>query len=378
LRLVCLETKNFRNLKEQSISFDSPVSVLVGNNGHGKTSIIEAIFMLSSARSFRSQSAKELVAWNSDNKNCLVRGIFESSSGKREICFEYYGGKRTVTINGNPIKKASGFFGQFLAIVFTPDELQIVKGSPSNRRKFIDRILSMVDSVYVEELVAYQRALKNRNAMLSEIKGSEYKEIQDLIEPWDELISKHGRQVALRRKKFIDDIRDSFSSYYQKIVTKNSKQEEVTIEYQSSFLRNNEPLTHLELKELLKSSFSSDSRYRVTTKGVHRDEYLVSIAFEGLKKNARSSASQGQSRTATLALKLAAAEYVKNVTNEPPIILLDDVESELDSERVSSLYSALEKLETQVIISTTEVSKVLEKSEAKVRPYTLFEGELIS
>ena len=111
---------------------------------------------------------------------------------------------------------------------------------------------------------------------------------------------------------------------------------------------------------------------------MHRDEYLVSITFEGLKKNARSSASQGQSRTATLALKLAAAEYVKKVTNEPPIVLLDDVESELDSERVSSLYSALEKLETQVIISTTEVSKVLEKSEAKVRPYTLFEGELIS
>jgi DNA replication and repair protein RecF len=371
LKLVRLETQRFRNLKDQSIAFDNRVTVLVGDNGHGKTSIIEAVYMLSAARSFRTHSVKELMRWDSSEKQCTVRGIFESQDGTKEIVFEYLNGKRNIFVNGNPIQKASGFFGKFLTIVFTPDELQLVKGSPSVRRKFVDRVISMIDPNYVDELVAYQRALRHRNAVLT----SGPVDLENL-EPWNQLLIKHGHSIAEKRRDFVEQIREGFQFHYDKIIKLSSSEESVEITYQSNFMSEGKLMSRDELGELFAKSAARDCRYRATTKGIHRDEFPIYINFGGKNKEARSAASQGQSRSAALALKLVATQRIKEVLGEAPIVLLDDVESELDSRRVKALYDVLEELETQVIITATELSSALKKSDAKVGAFQLVNGQV--
>lgn len=327
--------------------------------------------MLSSARSFRTHSVKELLRWQSDEKHCSVKGIFESQDGKKELVFEYQNGKRTIFVNGNPVQKASGFFGKFLTIVFTPDELQLIKGAPSVRRKFVDRVISMLDPSYVDELVAYQRALRHRNVVLA----SQHPSSQSL-EPWDELLARHGHRIASKRHAFIHQIQEGFSSHYKSLVKLSSKSEEVGISYQSIFLKDSVVLSAIELRELFARNRSNDIRYRATTKGVHRDEFPISIVFGEQKKEARAVASQGQSRSAALALKLVSTQTIKEILGESPIVLLDDVESELDSRRVMALYEVLEELKTQVIITSTEVSPVLKKGDAKFGTFHLVNGQV--
>jgi DNA replication and repair protein RecF len=373
LRLENLETLNFRNLVNQSISFPNRVSVLVGNNGHGKTSIIEAIYMLAHARSFRAHSAKELVNWESLKQGCSVVGRLSCADGQREICFSYIDGNRTITLNGKNIKKASSFFGQVLVVAFTPDELAIIKGAPSLRRKFSDRIMSMCDSSYPDQLVAYQRALKNRNALLLQKTGPS---LITQLQPWNALLARDGRIIAQKRNRFIDEIKEDFKKYHAAISREAQYPEEVEVNYNCHFFSEGRLLSEPEIASIFEKSLEQDIKQGSSTKGVQRDELLICMNFDGKKKEARAAASQGQSRSAAVSLKLAASKYIAQKRGETPIVLLDDVESELDNTRVRALYEVLEELQTQVIITSTELSRELLSGGAQPSAFELRNGEV--
>lgn len=378
MELEYLDVYRFRNLLPQRISFTKRVTLVHGKNGQGKTSLIEAVYILAHAKSFRSNKTKELVSWtpaasSNAEADCFVEGRVRTSSGSKTIRWSMVRGKRSVFLNGNKLEAASTFYGQLNCVVFTPDDLVLVKGSPSYRRSFLDRLLAMSDSRYVDSLVAYQRALKNRNKLLSSRKEAPLSYVT--IKPWDQLLIQHGREIAKKRAELIEELRPLANTYHQSLVS--SGDEEVHYQYQSQFIANNaEPYGHEELESRFEESLQKDGTRQGTSIGIHRDEVLIELLTPHGNKNTRQGASQGQARSIALSLKLAAIEVLRKRTDELPILLLDDVESELDASRKQAFFTLLNSFQTQVIISSTGLSSELREAIGELDLIEISEGAL--
>jgi len=215
MRLKNLELKQFRNLASQTVSFSERVTLITGKNGQGKTSLLEAIYLLGQSKSFREFRAKELVCWGSNNQECQVDSTVDTEDGTKNVSYKVINGSRQVFINKERVKKASNFYGLVKSVEFIPDDLQLIKGEPSLRRRFIDKVLAMVDKNYVDSLVHYQRALKNRNALLKSFfkngsKPSTHSELIANLAPWDSALAGHGREVCIKRLAFVKAIESLF------------------------------------------------------------------------------------------------------------------------------------------------------------------------
>lgn len=253
-------------------------------------------------------------------------------------------------LNDKKVDSVMGFYGQVRVVIFTPEELQLVKGPPQQRRHFIDRTLAMVDPVFVKNALHYQRALKNRNALLS----AKEKSPQDLI-IWDRLLVEHGRVLAEKRRDFADFVARQSRLSYEGISHESVAAERIEVLYESDFL--NEDRTLKDFAELELAYFESSERdYKrgTTSIGVHRDDLRLQIDTGQGLHDARSTASQGQARTFALSLKLSSLEFLRERTSEDPILLLDDVESELDEPRKHALYNLLRNSKSQVFLTGTQ------------------------
>jgi DNA replication and repair protein RecF len=372
LHVDSISVRNFRNLDAQTVSFTGPATVVIGRNGQGKTSLIEAIYLLAQAKSFRSPRLADLIAWGGDD-TVSVEGILITSSGEKTVRVEFGGGKRSVFLNGNLVTSAKGFYGEVIAVEFTPDDLQLIKGGPSGRRLFLDRILSMFDRTYVEMLVHYNRALKHRNQLLSarrtrkrhQEQGNSDEDFSAELEPWNQLLVRYGSTLAQRRALLVQDLSADFMENYGSLANSSlsdgARSEEVCLQYCSDFLFD-ESATAPALRppEELLARYSStqdrDLRLGATSFGPHRDELEVTLDVGSGARGARASASQGQARSMTLALKIAATRLLHRTTGEAPILLLDDVESELDGARRAALHQLIRQIGSQVIVTATELS----------------------
>lgn len=357
-----LEVRGIRNLQPQKISFERRVSVISGRNGQGKTSLLEAIYLLSQTRSFRTAQRRDVIAWQSSEKSGFVRGLVRSGLGKREISLLLERGKRTLELDGKRAEAAGQFFGQLRCVTFTPEELQLVKGSPQIRREYVDRTLSLVDANYLRDLVQYQRALKHRNTLLAMREPPSDAE----LEPWEQLLAAAAIPLAGARKAFLESIGPSCQQFYRNLANrglealesspKDSSGESITLEYRSKFCRPEGPVSVEEAAAIFRDSRAQDRRLKSTHTGVHRDDLDVGFQAPHVSGAAKSLASQGQTRTIALALKLAAVEFIELRSGEAPLILLDDVESELDSSRREGLFELLQASRNQVIVTTTDPS----------------------
>ncbi len=377
MRINSLDLFQFRNLKTQRVEFPAQLTYIVGANGQGKTSVLEAIYLLSQGRSFRTNKTREVVAWIKDETapyDAAVTALVQSRDGEKLVGFQLKNGKRKIFINENPVNKATEFFGQFNAMEFTPDDLQLVKGAPALRRGFLDRVLAMVDSNYVSSLVQYQRALKSRNAIL--LANAKAKRtagsfgsstLNDELGVWSELLIAHGIEVCNRRRRLVAELGERFSIQYQLLLQALTpdEREEVRLNFTSEYLKGIATLTTAALREKFVESYERDLRIRKTSFGVHHDELLLEINCGSGFKIAKGSASQGQARSLALALKLAATEYLTEAVGEAPVVLLDDVESELDPGRREALFRTISALNCQVIITGTESSNSLKNSPGK-------------
>lgn len=377
MHLQRLELFRFRNLLEQTIEFPHRLTLILGDNGQGKTSIIEAIYLLAHAKSFRSNRSRDLVSWLKEGAggsvDCSVSGQLLSESGSKTLRCSISKGKRSIFLNENRLETASSFYGQLNCVVFTPDDLILVKGSPSQRRSFLDRILAMSDRGYVDSLVAYQRALRNRNKLISENKDRARLERE--VRPWDQLLLEHGLVVAEKRKELIDSLQPLSQQFYSSLVPK--QQESIRLSYQSHFLDKNFELRNSEtMKSVFAESLEKDAKSRGTSVGTHRDEVLIELDSGNGFHAARMGASQGQSRSIALSLKLAAVKCLLERTKELPILLLDDVESELDSSRRAAFYGLLRNFETQIIMTATELSEELKTACPELHQLLISGGEL--
>ena len=353
-----LALSGFRNLQPQSISFEKRVSLVTGRNGQGKTSLLEAVFFLAHAKSFRTSKIRDVLRWGEDGASSItgaeLQAKVETADGLKEIECRISGGKSKARINGIAVEQASGFYGQLSCVVFTPDELQIVKGPPQGRRKYLDRILVSVDRGYVDKVVQYHRAVKSRNAVLHEMKDR--RDSASTLAPWDTLVARFGVEIIKTRLELIEEIQPLVLSYYQQL---SSSSESIAMEYSSKLIRDGVLCSAEEVENLLRDVLDKDLMRKSTALGPHRDDLNLNIDSGFGNKLARSAASQGQARSYALALKMASIEYLSGKLGEPPVVLLDDVESELDEHRREALYRLLSELQSQTILTATELSQEL-------------------
>ena len=329
-----IELKNFRNYKNQKLELNKNVNVLYGENAQGKTNIIESIFLCSMGKSFRAKKDKEMIKLDEDS--CSVEVEYEKSDREGKIKIEI-GNKKNIFVNDIKIKRLSELLGKINIVIFTPDDIEIIKGGPDQRRKFLDIMISQLRPNYIHILSLYQKTIEQRNNYLKQIK--EEQKDENLLEILDEKLAEYAIKICEYRKEFIEKLKPKMEKLHKEIT--NNK-EEIKIEYVTECLDKKIYL------DLLKERRKLDILKGFTTKGVHRDDFVIYI--NGRQLNVYGS--QGQQRTSILTLKLAELNLIYDEIGEYPILLLDDFMSELDKSRRESLVQHIK--ETQVIITCTD------------------------
>ena len=349
-----IKINNFRNYKNQEINLEKNINIFYGENAQGKTNIIEAIFLSSMGKSFRAKKDKEMIMLGEENSNIELEYEKTDRDGKIKI---ELGNKKIVYINGIKIKKLSELLGKINVVIFTPDDINILKGGPQNRRRFLDIMISQLRPNYMYNLNLYLKTLEQRNNYLRQIK--EENKNENMLDIWDEELVNYAINIYNYRKEFIEKIKNKIKKTHGEIT--NNK-EEIKIEYLSECISKEKYL------DLLKQRRKLDIIKGYTTKGIHRDDFIIYINDKELSTYG----SQGQHRTAILSLKLSELNIVKDEIGESPILLLDDFMSELDEKRRKNF---LEKIEdVQVIITCTEKIDIENK---KVLVYNVKSGEII-
>ena len=329
-----LNLKNFRNYENQEINFCKNINIFYGENAQGKTNIIEAIYMSSIGKSFRTNKDIETIMLNKDNS--LIECFFEKEDRDGKIKIEI-NKKKNIFINGIKIKKLSELLGNINIVIFTPDDIEILKGGPQNRRRFLDIMISQLKPNYIYNLNMYLKTLEQRNNYLRQIR--EEQKDEKMLEIWDEKLAEYAIKIYKYRKEYINNIDNKIKNIHKEIT--NNK-EEIKIEYISECQDKN---TYL---NLLKQRRKLDIIKGYTTKGIHRDDFSVFIN----NKELNIYGSQGQHRTAILSLKISELQIIKDEIGEYPILLLDDFMSELDNNRRKNLLKYMK--DAQVIITCTE------------------------
>ena len=329
-----IKIKNFRNYESEEINLEKNINIFYGQNAQGKTNIIESIFLCSLGKSFRTKKDKEMIKLN--EQNAVVEVEYEKSDRDGKIKIEI-GNKKNIYLNGIKIKKLSELLGNLNIVIFTPDDINILKGGPQNRRRFLDIMISQLRPNYMHILNLYIKTMEQRNNYLRQIK-EEHKD-ENLLEIWDEKLAEYAIKIYEYRKKFIEKIIKKLDIIHKNIT---NGEEQIELEY----------VTECDSKEkylkLLKERRKLDIIKGFTTKGVHRDDFMIYIN----KKDIKIFGSQGQNRTAMLSLKLAELQVIYDEIGEYPILLLDDFMSELDKTRRKNFLENIEG--TQVIITGTE------------------------
>lgn len=359
MRVNRLVLHNFRNYAELSLHFPHNVNIFIGHNAQGKTNILESIYIGAMGRSYRTHNDMEMVRWQYPQST--VQLDFSRLDVANELLFRF--SKQTarqsqhkeIIYNGYVIKTRE-LMGAFNAVLFSPEDLLLVKGMPAARRQFIDVEISQASPAYYSQLTQYNRLVAQRNNLLKKIRENRLK--TDLLDPWDDQLVQAAVRIVIKRREALKKLAMLANLMHRKIT---DNKESLALQYMLSGTEKNEQIADKELTEwyrqmLAKLKFT-DVQRGSTGVGPHRDDLLLTVN-DGI--NLRSFGSQGQQRTGVLALKLAELEFIKSETGEYPVLLLDDVMSELDMVRREQLLSFI-KDKIQTFITATDQSYFPEK-----------------
>ncbi len=340
MKALELELYNFRNYFNEKISFGDEINIICGDNGMGKTNILEAVYYFSYGRSFRS-NGREVI--KEGERESRIKLNFKNEERNYEGEIKFLSTKRKeIYINEIELKKTSQLLGNFICVLFTPDEMGIVKGMPDIRRKFCDSAIMPLRPQFIKELIRYRTIINQKTALL---KSRDYK----TLDIWNEKMADCGSRIMLMRASYIDRIKEKAKEMQKDI---SLGKEELDVRYNPSVKMGES------IKEIKENFLKKLDEYKEKEKenffcmaGPHRDE----IDFEINGKNAKSYASQGQIRTAVLCLKSSQMEIIKEETGNYPVMLLDDILSELDKKRRDFLVSQIKG--KQIIITCTDIEK---------------------
>lgn len=324
-----LDLQNYRNYANLSLQFSSGINIFYGDNAQGKTNILEAIYLCGTSHSHRGSKDREIIAFGADEAH--IKMFVERRQMPHRIDMHLKKNKsKGIACDGIPLKRISELFGAVNLVFFSPEDLQLVKNGPAERRRFIDTELCQLDGIYVRNLLDYNKVLAQRNAILKD----SYPQMLDTLDVWDMQLVRFGREVISRRRTFINQLNEMVGRLHERLSDSN---ERLSICYEPS-------VTEDSLEGQLIASRSKDFRYKTTMTGPHRDDIIIMVDGIDIRKYG----SQGQQRTAALSLKLAEIELVRDYVKDTPVLLLDDVLSELDSKRQTQLLNSIDGIQTMI------------------------------
>ncbi len=340
MKINKLTLKNYRNYSNQVVKFDEGLNILVGKNAQGKTNILEAIFFAVIGKSFKVSKEKEAIKWEEEFANIKAEFSRLYRDVEVELIFNK-SAKKSIKIDGVSIKKTGELLGTVNAVFFSPQELKLVRESPDERRRFMNIDISQTNKRYFYALNRYEKVLANRNKLLKISK--DFSVLKDTIDIWDKALVDLAEKIYIERKSFIEKLAP-FAEMAHNYISGGS--EKLEIKYDSFDSKGKD--FKEELLKALQKSLEKDYKLGYTSVGVHRDD--LDIYLNGVE--VKNYGSQGQQRTAALSMKLAELEIIKERTGEYPILLLDDVFSELDQDRQKKLLNFTSR--TQTLITCTD------------------------
>ncbi|MBD5445612.1 MAG: DNA replication/repair protein RecF [Lachnospiraceae bacterium] len=352
-----LELANYRNYDFLDINFSNGTNILYGDNAQGKTNILEAIYLSSTTKSHKGTKDRDII--NFDKEEAHIRTLLEKDGMDNRVDMHLRKNKsKGIAINGQKIKKAAELLGLLNVVFFSPEDLGIVKNGPSERRRFIDMELCQLDSFYLYNLNHYNKIVNQRNKLLKDMYFKP--ELKDTLNIWDSQLVSFGSKIIERRKIFVEQLNDIIYEIHRKL---SGDKEELVISYEPDILIENYEHSLIVNKE-------KDIKLKQTTVGPHRDDF----SFMAGNIDIRKFGSQGQQRTAALSLKLSEIELVKKITKDNPVLLLDDVLSELDSNRQNYLLNTIGDIQTiitctgldEFVNNRFEINKVFKVENGKV------------
>ena len=324
-----LELADFRNIVSLHMDFSQGTNILYGENAQGKTNILESLFMISTTKSHRGVRDRDMIRFGMEESH--IRSLIMKGGIDYRIDMHLRKNKsKGIAINGQRIKKASELIGLLHIVFFSPEDLGIVKNGPAERRRFMDMELCQLDGSYLHNLNQYNKTVENRNRLLRDM--YQFPELQDTLSIWDEQLVNYGRKIIESRRGFISDLNEIVEEIHSKL---SGKREHLTIVY--------EPNTGVDdFEEKLRRGRERDIHMKMTSVGPHRDDF----SFLDGEIDLRRYGSQGQQRTCALSLKLSEIDLVKKVIGHRPVLMMDDVLSELDSGRQNYLLSTIGGIQT--------------------------------
>ncbi|MBN2425643.1 MAG: DNA replication/repair protein RecF [Calditrichaceae bacterium] len=356
MHLKRLSLENFRNITKVSLDFNEDINLIHGKNGQGKTSILEAIYTLAITKSFRAKS--ENIILQNGKPHLEIKGNIISSN-KDEFSMRFFYSEesgKNIFLNSNKINKYSEIIGMVPIVLLSLEDLELMFGMPAYRRKFMDILLSQVSPSYLVALQRYKRTLVQRNRLLTLI--NEKNEPKNSLEPWDAQLIQYAEEITSARFNLVLYLKERMETFYHFI---SNHEEKIDVHYRSSIIRDRQDVSadmiRTSYSEILMSKIDDDIRQKTTGYGPHRDDLLFLKDGYPMKSHG----SQGENKTLLIALKFVEREYVRKRLNKQPIMLLDDVFSELDDNRVAHLVNHIHD-EGQSFITTTNRDKFLDKN----------------
>lgn len=352
-----LELENFRNYGTLSVHFDSRTNILYGDNAQGKTNILEAVYLSATTKSHKGSKDKDLINFASEEAHIRTYVMKDGLENRVDMHLRKNKSKG-IAINGQKIKKAADLLGLLNVVFFSPEDLSIIKNGPSERRRFVDMELCQLDSVYLHNLNHYNKIVNQRNRLLKDLYANPG--LKDTLFLWDSQLVAFGQKIIERRNAFISQLNEIIYGLHLKLT---GGKEELQIVYEPDVLA-------LDFEEKLQKCQERDIRLKQTSIGPHRDDFSFAVGTVDIRKFG----SQGQQRTAALSLKLAEIELVKKMTKDVPLLLLDDVLSELDSNRQNYLLNSIGELQTiitctgleEFVNNRFEINKVFKVSDGVI------------
>lgn len=353
MKIRALRLENFRNFADERFEFADGINILAGNNAQGKTNCIEAIYFCSCLKSYRVLKEEQLIRFGAEKASITLEYELEGQEAELKILF-FKGRPKEFRHNGLVVPRLRDLLGCFQSVIFTPDHLNLIKEGPNKRRSFLDMALCSLNLKYTDTLLNYQKIIKNRNALLRQCQ-KDYA-VSEMLDVWDEKLAEAGSYIAEARQKYIARLSEQAKEYYGEI---SQKPEKLKLIYLNQFTK--DPVDREEYARLflarLRRMRETDIAMGQTMHGIHKDDILILLAGKSMKFFG----SQGQIRSAVLAIKLAEAECIRQIQGSEPVLLLDDILSELDAHRQRFIFRRMERRQT--ILSTCELGKIRKKGD---------------
>lgn len=346
MKILSIELENFRNYQNQKIFFNEDKNLIIGKNAQGKTNLLEAIYLLCLTKSFRTEFEKEAISFS--NETFIIKGKFELDSGviKRVVLLYSKNEGRQLSVNRKRITRVSEFIGSLPVVISSPEEYNLTIGPPTARRRFIDILISQINKRYISVLIEYQKVLKNRNALLFNWKQAGKRDTA-VFEVWNDRLISLGSEIIGIRGQFSKHLSDKLKKIYLTLISNN---EELEFYYQPNVDVGQSENIEEKFRSRLEQVFGREQQRGITLIGPHRDDFVFKINRNDIKKYG----SRGQHKTVLIALAIAECQLIEERSNEKPIILIDDLFSELDGEREQKIIHSIEKL-GQIFITATDL-----------------------